>query len=385
MVVIFVFFALFLAIHFLSKQFKRPGTAHLFQLVACFVLLFGFFGFRDITVLNDTPHYYGYYYQLSKIKSYLDSSVFTFRILLSLEYGYQVLMHILIKYVSKEPFSIIILSSFIITWGNIHFWNKHTKNIALAILMVLLSGVYFDQYCLIRQTFALLFFYKAYEYLQRDEWKPYVLLILCASLFHLSSLVLLILPILQRISINVKNVSIILIIAVFISLSIYQIFNMFGMAGSMYYEMNQKRDTLPIAAILDSALMFLLVGMCIFMHKQMGFKQINKTNFWISVLGLAICLITPSFISFFRLNVYVWPIIYLTFFKLTDTYVSYCSKGAQRECYTLRETLLSSTIVLLAIRMAIILTYKNEWYHLIPYSFYDFSDKFHYFNIYWKQ
>ena len=149
--------------------------------------------------------------------------------------------------------------------------------------------------------------------------------------------------------------------------------------------MNQKRDTLPIAAILDSALMFLLVGMCIFMHKQMGFKQINKTNFWISVLGLAICLITPSFISFFRLNVYVWPIIYLTFFKLTDTYVSYCSKGAQRECYTLRETLLSSTIVLLAIRMAIILTYKNEWYHLIPYSFYDFSDKFHYFNIYWKQ
>ena len=45
MVVIFLFFSLFLVVHFISKQFKQVGAARLFQLVACFVLLFGFFGF----------------------------------------------------------------------------------------------------------------------------------------------------------------------------------------------------------------------------------------------------------------------------------------------------------------------------------------------------
>ena len=61
MAIIFLYFALFLGVHFLARQFVKRGAARLMQLVACFLLLFGFFGFRNITVLNDTPHYYGAY------------------------------------------------------------------------------------------------------------------------------------------------------------------------------------------------------------------------------------------------------------------------------------------------------------------------------------
>ena len=78
--IIFLYFALFLGVHFFSKQFlekpngkaecKHPGAARLFQLVACFILLFGFFGFRDITILNDTSHYYGFYFQKAHILSF---------------------------------------------------------------------------------------------------------------------------------------------------------------------------------------------------------------------------------------------------------------------------------------------------------------------------
>ena len=181
MAIIYLYFALFLGVHLLAKKFMKLGAARLMQLVVCFVLLFGFFGFRNITVLNDTPHYYGAYYQLTHLKSYVESSIFVYRILLSFEYGYQVLQHFLIKYVSKEAFTIIIVSSFIISWGNVKFISRQTRHIALALLMLLLSGVLFDQYCLIRQSFALMFFYAAYPYLQQERWKPYVAFILCAA------------------------------------------------------------------------------------------------------------------------------------------------------------------------------------------------------------
>ena len=44
MAIIFLYFALFLGVHLVARQFVKRGAARLMQLVACFVLLFGFFG-----------------------------------------------------------------------------------------------------------------------------------------------------------------------------------------------------------------------------------------------------------------------------------------------------------------------------------------------------
>jgi hypothetical protein len=283
MAIIFFYFALFLGVHFLSRRFVRRGAARLMQLMACFILLFGFFGFRNITVLNDTPHYYGAYYQLTHLRNYVESSIFTYRILLSFEYGYQVLQHALIKYVSKEPFTIIIVSSLIISWGNIKFVSHQTRHIALALLMMLLSGVLFDQYCLIRQSFALMLFYAALPYLKQERWKPYVALVGCAAFFHLSALVLLILPILQRIRICKRNVAIIFGIALLISVTVYEIFNLAGLGETKYFLMNIKRDTFPIGAVLDGSWMLLLLLTCLWLYKKMGMTSYDKTTFWIGV------------------------------------------------------------------------------------------------------
>lgn len=384
MAIIFFYFALFLGVHFLSRRFVRRGAARLMQLVACFILLFGFFGFRNITVLNDTPHYYGAYYQLTHLRNYVESSIFTYRILLSFEYGYQVLQHALIKYVSKEPFTIIIVSSLIISWGNIKFVSRQTRHIALALLMMLLSGVLFDQYCLIRQSFALMLFYAALPYLKQERWKPYVALVGCAAFFHLSALVLLILPILQRIRICKRNMAIIFGIALLISVTVYEIFNLAGLGETKYFLMNIKRDTFPIGAVLDGSWMLLLLLTCLWLYKKMGMTSYDKTTFWIGVSGLCVCIITPSFLSFFRLNIFVWPIIYLTFFRFVDADDPMTEYGAQRQCQPLRRQLMTTALALLAVRMAMILIFRNEWYHLIPYSFYDFSDRFHGFNMYWE-
>ena len=65
MLIIVLYFFSFVVVALVSRIFKNAGTRKLFEIVLCFCLLFGFFGFRDITVLNDTPHYYGTYYHLS--------------------------------------------------------------------------------------------------------------------------------------------------------------------------------------------------------------------------------------------------------------------------------------------------------------------------------
>jgi len=383
MAIILIYFALFVGVHFTAKAFRKSGQAKLFQIVSCFVLLFLFFGFRDITVLNDTPHYYGAYYQLTRIRSYMESSVFTFRLMLNYEYGFQVFQHILAKYVSKEPFTIIIASSLIISWGNVRFLSRQTRHMALALFMLLISGILFDQYCLIRQSIALMFFYAAYPYLQQERMKPYVGLIILGAFFHMSILVLLILPLMQRIPITRKHVVMVLGTAVVISLLVYEMFRLIGLSEWKYFVMNMKRDTFPVAAVLDGSMMLALILCCKFIYHKTGMRQLDKTIFWTAIFGLCVCIITPSFLSFFRLNIFIWPFIYITFFRYTTGNAE--EMGMEKPHTTLRKQILLAALILLLVRIIIILTFRNEWYHLIPYSLYDFSDRFHNFDMYWEK
>ena len=193
MAIIFIYFALFLGVHYISKTFSNPGKAQLFQLAACFILLFGFFGFRDITVLNDTSHYYGFYYQRTHVARYLNETVFAYHITDKFEYGFQVLCHVLIKYVSKNPYTIIILSSLVITIGELWFFNRHSRHIAKMCFYFLIANLMFMHYCIIRQALAILLFYVAFEQLDKSI-KKYHLLVACACLFHISAVFLFPLP-----------------------------------------------------------------------------------------------------------------------------------------------------------------------------------------------
>ena len=200
MLVVVLYALLFPLVSLTSKVFVHVRTQKVFQMLLCFVLLFGFFGFRDITVLNDTPHYYGFYYLKSLYTSYRNESIFAFHLSDKFEYGFQVLVHFLIKYVSRSPYTIIIFSAFVITISNLWFIQRKTQNVAMTCFFMLIGYVFFMQYCVIRQAFAIAIFYVAYCcYLEKGRNKGYCLLILLATLFHTSALVLLLLPLLKRI------------------------------------------------------------------------------------------------------------------------------------------------------------------------------------------
>lgn len=380
MVLILVYFSLFIFVHITSKLFVSRNVRRMYQIVMCFTLLFIFFGFRNITVLNDTPHYYGAYYHVSQYMSYLHSSIFSYDIALKFEWGYQVLMHFLVKYVSKEPYTIIMLSSLVFACGNIWFISKFTDEIALASFIMIISGVWFDQFCLIRQTIALMFFYKAYLYLKENKTLFYCILVLLGSLFHLSALTLLIIPAIKKLKINAKNVTIVFSIAIVIAIFIYKLLGLLGFAGHVYLKVSMQREAPPIAAVLDGILMLIIILTCYYIHKQLSNKELDKTDFWICIFALCVSIMTPAFLPIFRINVYTWPIIYIIFFKYiinNDNTIILTDKAI-----ALRNIILILFIAIMLIRIIIILLFKSEWNHIIPYSFYDFSDDYHYYNLY---
>ena len=390
MAVIFLYFALFLGVHFLSKQFldkpsgkaerKRPGAARLFQLVACFILLFGFFGFRDITVLNDTPHYYGFYFQKAHILNYRNEPVTTFHLLDSFEYGFQVFVHILVKYVSKNPYTIILVSSFVITIGELWLIDRYAKDIALVCFYMLTAGLFFMHYCIIRQALALFFFYFAFNCLEKRKIGKYCLLVGCASLFHLSAISLFLLPIIIRFSPSRRNASIAIGASLLLAAFIFEILSLIGLRDHPYYQAAIQKDSLSVVGLAECAFMVFVLSVCLYARKRSGAPKPDNIFFWICTGGLCICLISLVIYPISRVNEYLWPFIIIHLLR-------YIEPLSMREPYTTRiegtrKILRLIVIFVFVTKLVGINTFRPEWLHIDSYQFYDFSKKDHTYNIY---
>ena len=388
MMIIYLYFLMFLAVAVTSQFIGSRTIRRNFEIVACFILLFGFFGFRDITVLNDTPHYYGFYYKLARYRNYLEESVFAINPYDRFEYGYQVIVHFLIKYVSRDPYTIIWFSSLVLTIGNLWFISKRVDNIVIVTFAILLLGNFYTQYCLIRQSFALMFFYVAYGYLEKDKPWIYTSIILIATLFHYTAFALLALPLLKLLKIDRRNIIIIFVLTFAFAVLILQIMTMLGLTNNIYFQQMIKRDKAPLAAILDCLLLVLIYATCLFVHFKMRLKEVDKSYFWTCLFSLCVSIITIVFLPLFRVNTYLLPIAIIQLMRyLTPAYTFKEEREgtvpAPLKQKELRRFLQIVILFILFVRISVTMTFRNEWNHVTPYRFYDFSDRFHYYYLYW--
>ena len=116
MIIIAIYYLLFFILYWNNRHRKNTDKNAISHLCALsFILLFVFFGFRNITVLCDTPHYY------SSLRDKIDivKSIpwYYFDMLIRFEPGYQIFETIHAK-LFVNPYSIIISSSLIITLGD---------------------------------------------------------------------------------------------------------------------------------------------------------------------------------------------------------------------------------------------------------------------------
>ena len=380
MVIIFLYFTLFLAVHFLAKRFHSTETARQFEIVCCFLLLFIFFGFRDITVLADSPAYYRFYYRKVHSLAYLNDSIFTFRLFDKFEYGFQVLVHFLIKYVSKNPYTIIFLSSLVISIGEVWFVARHCKDIAKMCFFMLIASLLFTHYCIIRQALAILLFYIAFDYFQKGKLWKYELLILCAGLFHYSAYFLLLLPLICKSKPSWRNALIAIGTSVFLAAFVFEVLSLLGLRDHPYYKAAVQKSTISIVGVADCVLLSFLLCIIAYAHRISGKIKVDPVYFWICVTAMCVSIVSLVLYPIARINEYFWPLILFMLFKYIDP-------QAMKEPFSRpipgTHRLLQVVIVLVfATKMIGINAFRPEWQHYTPYKFYRFDQERHNFNIY---
>ena len=159
MSVIILFCLSFLLVEYISWHFKGEKVQKNTQIVMCFLLLFIFFGFRDLPILNDTAHYYRHVRHLFSNTPFDNTPWYTFDSSSNFEEGFQIFLRIIGLVISKEPYSLIIITSFITTASLLWFLNKSTSHVAFAVFVLMTSTLLLGCYSAIRQSLSYIFYW----------------------------------------------------------------------------------------------------------------------------------------------------------------------------------------------------------------------------------
>ncbi|MCM8872181.1 MAG: EpsG family protein [Paludibacteraceae bacterium] len=369
MLLLALYFISFLAVDYISKHINGYSQKRYFQLIACFILLFVFFGFRGLPVLNDTAHYYAHLYNHLRYQSYFDESIFTTDPHERFEYGYLVWIHFIARYIWCDPYSTILISAFIITVANLMLVKKHTDRIALTIFLMLSTLI--TEYGLLRQPYAICISYLAFNFLMKRKFVIYYILIAIAYMFHHSVIIMAIFPVFSFVELNKSNITKAFIATIIISVCIFPIISMLGMGNSFYYKGNEDRTATPIAAMIIAVLCILLVYTAYYLHKEFKSKLPHPMITWAVVCGLCLSIINISFLSFSRLALYFMPYITIFFINIYENCI------AENPGNKKIKTILFIIILAFFGKMMLTIALKNGWHHLTPYSMYDFYEGFH--------
>lgn len=372
MLTIALFFISFLGVDYISKYINGYSQKRYFQLTACFILLFVFFGLRGLSVLNDTAHYYAHLYNHLRYQSYFDESIFTPDPHDRFEYGYLVWIHFITKYIWCDPYSIILISAIIVTIANLLLVKQHTDRIALTIYFLLSTLI--TEYGLLRQSYAICISYLAINYLLKRKFVIYYILIAIAYVFHHSVIIMALFPVFTFIELRKDNVIKAFIATIIISICIYPIISILGFDNSFYYEGNQEREAAPIAAMINAAVYILLVYAAYYLHKEYKSKLPDPMITWAVICGLCLSIINISFLSFNRLALYFIPYITIFFISIYDSCTEKYPDNKKIK------TILFIIILAILGKMILTVALKNVWHHLTPYSMYDFYEGFHDYN-----
>lgn len=336
------------------------------DMIWCFLLLFIFFGFRDLPILNDTSHYYAYQREICRTID-LDST-FTFDSNLSFEPGFQIFSKIVAKYIWDDPYGIIFIPSLIVTVGLIWFVSKYTRK-SLAFVLFICAGtdLLFLCYAATRQGLAAMLFLIAY-YLKDKENKNLipVFLILLAMQFHSSAVVCFIPFALCYLKPSKRNVCLYLFLLLVITIGLYPFLVIMGYQESVYFEHAAQRETFPLAVLLKISFYFFFVYYGFWAKKKYNLLESDRLAVWTVLTALFFALGSLQLPILGRFDIYFGMIFIIYFIRYFENVPKHVNTSIAVILF-----------MVLLLRMSIVLEYKNEWYHLVPYSFYDFADTYH--------
>lgn len=366
MIIIIAYVLSFLLINAISPKICHSVESQKrFESISCFILIFGFFGFRGLSVLNDTAHYYEDQLILTRYGDFYNSSIFNVDPTLNFEIGFQVLQRFIGKYISSDPYALILISALILTIGTIWYLNKNTNKISVCIFFMLATFILFNQFCVTRQSYAALCFYLSCIFYENRKYILSLAIIYFATFFHTSAVVLLLPYVMSFFNINKRNITITILCGTIITIFLFPILKSLNIdTYSIYVTTALERESIALASILTTLLMGLLLGICLYIDTHYKISQRpHKILIWSSITGLFFSAGSILVQAFARFSVYFTPAIILVFIH----YLYLLPSRQHKTIYTL-------CVLILMLHLIIVLEYRNEWFHLIPYNFHNFNE-----------
>lgn len=148
--------------------------------VPFFVLVF-FSSIRSYLVGTDTGNY------TSDFRNLLDSNYYIFRS--DLEYGYQLLEYVVLKF-THNYFWLFFVSSVIVVGSYLYIFRKKSEDYFLSVIIFISFGFYLFYFNGLRQGIAMAIAAFGTPYLINKHFVKYALIILLASSFHKTALIM---------------------------------------------------------------------------------------------------------------------------------------------------------------------------------------------------
>ncbi|MCM1511445.1 MAG: EpsG family protein [Clostridium sp.] len=324
----------------------------------CFSMLFIFFGFRGLPILNDTAHYYVHFQDtLNYVKS--QSSIFDIDFYDRFDKGYLVYENIIARF-TNEPYAIILVSALIVTTFFISVTKKYSNNVGY-IIFLLLGTILLTMFSGIRQGLGTCIETIALLYLIEDKKIKFVLITILAGFIHSSCFFILPVIVFRYIKLSKRNIILTLVAVGALFLMLNQVWAFVGKEDSAYLERSANRETFPFAPLMNFIVALAFLVSTIVANRRNGIEY-DKIWWWISILN-------TSFL-FLDINVQIMARFSTFFFFLSLLFWWHNIDSCNPEFK--KKQMLFFGILIFA-KLWITFEFRPEWHHLFPYSFYDFG------------
>lgn len=194
-------------IHDLYKNDKNDNKRR-FYFLFFFLQFFLFAGFRGLEVHPDTPTYDWHFDEVSNEGPFweVEKNVFN--------YGYLYLEKFIHNNITSSVLGFNILTCFIICLCSFSLFYKKAHHMGIAIFLYYISGEFFTQFGVLRESFAVLIGYYVINLISKRKFLLSFLLSLVAMSLHSSAILLIILILLERMELGKGGKKYLLLIVV---------------------------------------------------------------------------------------------------------------------------------------------------------------------------
>lgn len=358
---IITYTSLFLLFAWISKWIPQNINKYC-QCLFVFIMLFVFFCLRDLPVLNDTSHYYEDFMKRISYSQYFVEPLTHIDQWERFEPGYLIYMKAVARYIWNDPYAIILVTGTIISAANVALVARFTDKVCLVFFCLFTCLTLFDQYSALRQGIAAILFYYAFFKLVKRQYLLYVLFVIFAMTFHYSAVILFVPLILTKIKYTNLNILILLVVSVLIMNNISELMQTYG--TDIYVDIQEERTRFPLAGFIKFVITCIVMYFSYSLRKNYNLQIQNEKAFWgMSMFMAAIQMISLEMLVLSRYSIFFTPFLFIMYFSYYGLVPE--SPLAKRQ--------LRMLCTFLFVFMLVIVIYRTNWHHLIPYSFYDFD------------